>query len=251
MIDFKISIITVCYNSEKTIKETIESVLNQQYTNIEYIIIDGASNDNTLKIISSYKNSISKVISEKDLGIYDAINKGIRHSTGNIIGILNSDDIFSDKMVLTNINKHFNANPNCEAIIADVQFVNSKGNIIRRYSSNKWNVNKFQWGFMPPHPSFYCKKVLYDKFGYYSTNFKIASDFELLIRFLKVNSVNFMYLPIVVAKMKLGGISTKGISSTILLNKEIYQSCKINHIETNIFKIYSKYFIKILEFINY
>ncbi len=251
MIKYKISIITVSFNSEKTIKDTIESVLNQKYENIEYIIVDGASKDNTLNIISNYENKISKLISEKDAGIYDAINKGIRLSTGKIIGILNSDDIFYDEMVLKKINDHFNENPFCEAIIGDVQFINSKGNLVRRYSSKKWNVNKFKWGFMPPHPSFYCKKELYDKFGYYSTKFKIASDFELLIRFLKVNSVKFMYMPIIVAKMNLGGISTSGISSTILLNKEIYLSCKINQIKTNYFKIYSKYFLKIFEFLNF
>ena len=250
MTNIRLSIITVCYNSDKTIRDTIESVLNQKLKNYEYIIVDGASSDNTLKIISEYKKAISKVISEKDSGIYDAINKGIQISTGNIIGILNSDDIFADEMVLLNIYNHFMKYPSCDAIISDVHFINNNGRTIRKYSSKNWNVDKFKWGFMPPHPSFYCKKELFDLYGFYSTSFKIASDFELLIRFLKVNSISFMYVPMVIAKMRLGGISTKGISSTIQLNKEIYQSCKINNIKTSMLKIYSKYFFKIFEFLN-
>jgi glycosyltransferase involved in cell wall biosynthesis len=246
--NIKLSIITVCYNSDKTIRDTIESVLSQKLKNFEYIIVDGDSSDNTLKIISDYKKAITTVISEKDSGIYDAINKGIQMSTGNIIGILNSDDIFADDMVLSNIYNHFSYYPSCDAIIADVHFINDSGRTIRKYSSKNWNIDKFKWGSMPPHPSFYCKKELFDIHGFYSTSFKIASDYELLIRFMKVNSINFMYLPIVIAKMKLGGISTKGLSSTLLLNKEIYMACKMNNIKTNFFYIYSKYFKKIFEF---
>jgi glycosyltransferase involved in cell wall biosynthesis len=245
----RISIITACFNSEKTIRATIESVIAQKIDNLEYIIIDGGSTDNTIQIISEYKNVISKVISESDFGIYDAINKGIKIAKGDIIGLLNSDDIFADDMVLNIISNFFSENPEFHAVIGDVQFVNGSGKVVRNYSSKTWTVNKFKWGYMPPHPSFFCKRDFFNLYGYYSTKFKIASDYELLIRFLKVNNLKFKYLSLVTTKMKLGGISTKGLSSTLLLNSEILEACKMNNIKTNYIYIYSKYLHKIFEFL--
>ena len=246
----KISIITVCYNSEKTIRKTIDSVIHQDYNNIEHIIIDGLSNDNTLKIINEYSHKISKIISEKDNGIYDAINKGIKSATGDIVGILNSDDELYNSEIIRIIADTFKNNSNLDSIIGDIIFLNDKNQIHRKYSSSKWNPLKFAWGLMPPHPSFYCKKQLFSQFGYYRTDFKIASDYELMMRFILVNKITYKYLPHIFVKMSLGGISTRNIKSNIYINIEVIRACKLNNIKTNIFKIYTKYIFKIFEYIN-
>lgn len=247
----KFSIITVCFNSEQTIEKTILSVLSQNYNNIEFIIIDGQSKDNTLEIINNYRDKIDCIISEPDKGIYDAINKGILKSTGEIIGILNSDDEFYDNTIITKIASHFLHNPTLDSIIGDVVFENNRKQIVRNYSSKNWNVNMFSWGFMPPHPSFYCKKIIYNKLGLYKTNFKIGADFELLIRFLMIQKINFEYIALIIVRMKTGGVSTRGLKSVYIINKEILNACKINGINTNYFKLYSKYFIKIFEFLKF
>lgn len=243
----KISIITVCYNSEKTIRKTIDSVIHQDYNNIEYIIIDGLSNDNTLNIINEYSHKISKIISEKDNGIYDAINKGISMSTGDIVGILNSDDIFYDNNTISCIAEKFNNSFDLESIIGDIVFVKPNGNVHRHYSALNWTPNKFAWGLMPPHPTFYCKRNVFEKLGSYRNDFKIAADYELLIRFLLVNKISYEYIPKILVKMNLGGVSTKNLSSNLRINKEVFRACKLNKIDTNIFKLYTKYFFKIKE----
>ncbi len=245
----KISIITVCYNSEKTIRQTIESVVSQSYDDIEHIIIDGGSSDDTLSIISEYTGSV-KFISEMDKGIYDAINKGIRLASGEIIGILNSDDFFSDSYVVNRIVKEFKDN-SLEAVFADVSFFsdNQGSQIVRYYSSKLFRPWMFRFGFQPAHPTFYCKKELFDIHGYYDLRFKIAGDFELLTRFLEVNKVKYKYVNDIWVKMKLGGISTKGLGSNLLLNREILIALKLNSIKSNIILIYSKYFIKVFGYL--
>ena len=243
-----LSIITVCYNSEKTIKKTIESVLCQKYKDIEYIIVDGGSTDNTINIIRGYGNRISKFISEKDNGIYDAINKGISLAKGDIVGILNSDDIFYDNDTISCIADKFKRNKDLESIIGDIVFVKPNGKTHRHYGAFNWTPNKFSWGLMPPHPTFYCKRTLFAKFGSYRNDFKIAADYELLIRFLLVNKISYEYIPKILVKMNLGGISTKNIRSNLRINKEVLRACKLNNIDTNILKLYTKYLIKLKEY---
>lgn len=245
----KISIITVCYNSDKTIRRTIESVISQDYKNIEYIIIDGGSSDSTCSIIHEYNYRNFKVISEKDNGIYDAINKGILLSTGDVVGILNSDDVFNDEKVVSSIATKFNLDDNLESVIGDIVFLNSQAKVVRKYSAKSWSPNKFAWGIMPPHPTFYCRRVLFLKFGLYRTDLKIASDYELLIRFLLVGESRFEYIPKVLVKMSLGGISTRNLMSNLTINREVMIACKLNNVKTNLVKLYSKYIFKILEFI--
>ena len=243
----KISIITVCYNSEKTIKKTIESILKQDYDNKEYIIIDGGSKDNTLDIINGFSVGIDKIISEKDNGIYDAINKGILLATGDIVGILNSDDVFYDNTIISEIIAKFNNNLNLDSVIGDIIFLNDKGKMQRHYSAKHWTPNKFAFGIMPPHPTFYCRRQLFIKHGLYRLDFLIASDYELLIRFLLVNNISYEYIPKILVKMSLGGISTKNIFSNLKINKEVLRACKINNVNTNIFKLCSKYISKLKE----
>jgi glycosyltransferase involved in cell wall biosynthesis len=244
----KISLITVSYNAEKTIEKTIQSVLSQTYENIEYIIIDGMSKDSTLEIINRYQHKISKLVSEKDQGMYDALNKGIALSTGDIVGILNADDVFASNNILSEVGNFFKKS-DVEAVIADVAFINKGGNIMRYYSSRYWNPDKFVWGFMPPHPSFYCKRELFSTLGYYRSDFQIAADYELLIRFINKNRIKYTYLPLLMVLMNTGGKSTNGIKSNIVINKEIKYACELNGLNTNYLKLYSKYFIKIFEYL--
>ena len=249
MANLVVSIITVSNNSVGTISDTIKSVLAQTYPNIEYIIIDGSSTDGTIELINSFGTSISKFISEPDNGIYDAINKGIKLATGDIVGILNSDDFFFDDFVLEKVSQAFSENE-IDAVYGDVQLVDPiKTSKIVRFSSSKlFNTGKFKFGFMPAHPSFYVKKELFEKLGYYKTDYKIAADFELLIRYLYINQISYKYLEMTFVSMRTGGISNKSIRNRYILNKEIDRACKENGIKTNFIYIYSKYFRKLFEF---
>lgn len=249
----KISIITVSYNSSKTIRDTIESILIQSYKNIEYIIVDGLSKDDTVSIIKEYEpklNSKLRWISEKDNGLYDAMNKGIRMATGDIVGIINSDDFYHKNNIISKIAQAFQQ-PDVEAVFADVRFVNPDNldKTIRYYSSKNFTPKRFRYGFMPAHPTFFTYKKFFDEFGYYKTDYKIAADYELLIRFLHTNKLKYKYLPLDVMKMRIGGASTASIKSNILLNKEIVRACSENGIKTWLPLLFLKYIIKIFEFV--
>jgi glycosyltransferase involved in cell wall biosynthesis len=243
----KISLITVSYNAERTIEKTIQSVLNQDYPNVEYIVIDGLSKDGTMQIVNRYKDKIAIVKSEKDKGMYDGINKGIGLATGEIVGILNADDVFATNDILSQVASAFNLNTKIDAVIGDIAFYNEVGKQVRYYSSAKWNPNKFVWGFMPAHPTFYCKRELFNQIGGYRIDFDIAADYELLIRFLKVNNCSYLYLPLLMVKMNLGGKSTQGWKSTKKINEEILRACQLNGLKSNYIMLYSKYMRKVFE----
>ena len=206
----KISVITVVYNAQDTIKRCIESVIGQNYNNIEYIIIDGGSTDNSLQIINQYKSHIKVLISEPDQGIYDAINKGIRLATGEIIGILNADDFFADLEVLSAVAQAF-SNSDTEIIYGNLDYINSAGKITRKWKSHKCGKNSFNRGFMPPHPTFYCRRYLFEKHGFYSLEYGSAGDYELMARFLHKGQVRSFYLNKVMVKMQVGGISNSNL----------------------------------------
>lgn len=248
----KISLITVTYNSARTIKDTIASVLSQTYHDIEYIIIDGASKDNTMEIIQTFDSSLIKVVSEPDKGIYDAINKGIKLATGEVVGILNSDDFFADSTVVERIVGEFTRDPLLSAVYSDVVFVEKTdtSNVVRYYSSKRFRLGMFKFGFQPAHPTFYAKRKLFEMYGYYRTDLKIAGDFELLLRFLLVKKIQFKYINDVWVKMRVGGASTSGISSVLKLNREIIHACKDNGVYTNVAMVYLKYSVKWWGFIN-
>lgn len=244
----KVSIITTTYNSGLTLRDTIRSVLSQSYPDIEYIIIDGGSKDNTLEIINKYKDKIAKVISEPDKGIYDAMNKGIRMATGDIVGILNSDDFFTSTNVIENIVKAFESN-DIDAVFGDIHFVkpDNLNKSVRYYSSSIFRPSLFRFGFMPAHPSFYVKRICYEKYGLYDLNYKIASDYDLLIRFLYINKITYKYLNIDFVTMRVGGASTENVKSRVVLNKEIVRACRKYGIYTNLFMLSLKYIYKIFE----
>ena len=250
----KISIITVTYNSSKTLADTINSVLLQSHTDFEYIIIDGKSTDETLSIIKKYEPKFKgklKWISEQDHGIYDAMNKGIKIATGDIIGILNSDDFFSRSNILEIINATFNNDKQIDAIYGDVHFVNPENlkKCTRYYSSKIFKRSLMKLGFMPAHPSFYLKKECFSKYGLYKTNYKIAPDFEFLLRCIYIYKAKIKYIPIDMVTMRTGGISTSGIKAHKLIMKEHLQAFHENNIYTNHFLLSLRYIYKILELI--
>lgn len=248
----KISLITVTYNSAKTLPDTIQSVLSQSYSNIEYIIIDGASQDNTIDIVKEYEplfNGRIGWISERDDGLYDAINKGIAMSTGDVVGILNSDDFFTSPTVIEEIANNFSEE--IDAVYGDVHFVNSTdlARPIRYYSSKIFRPSLMKLGFMPAHPTFYCRKSCYDKYGLYKTDFKIAADFDLLLRFIYVHHISLKYLPFDMVTMRVGGASTNGLKSHVCIMKEHLRSFKENGLKSNFFLLFLRYFYKLTEYI--
>lgn len=249
MPSLKVSIITVSYNNSKTISDTINSVSNQSYPNIEYIVIDGNSNDGSTNLIRSFLPKISIFISEPDKGIYDAINKGIKLATGDIVGILHSDDFFYNNLVVEKIARAFEENE-IDSVFGDVQFVDpvQTSKIVRYFSSKKFSPAKFRFGYLPPHPSFYVRRELYEKLGYYKTDYVISADFELLLRFMLINKITYKYLEMPFVTMRTGGISNRSIRSKLILNREIAKACKENGVKTNYLFIYLKYFTKIFEF---
>ena len=244
----KVSIITVCFNSEKTIEDTIKSVASQIYPNIEYIVIDGNSQDCTNEILAKYKDVVTVHVSESDNGLYDAMNKGIKLATGDIIGVLNSDDILATNNTIQALVR---AIGNSDGVYGDVGFYADHSFLDkkRHYSSKGFTKGKFSRGMMPAHPSFYVKKYCYEKSGLYRTDFKIASDFDMLLRIFSLPSTSFTYLEEEIVKMRLGGVSTSGLMSNYILNKEILESCKNNGIKANWFSIISKYPSKIMGYI--
>lgn len=247
----KVSIITVVYNRASTIERAIRSVLNQSYRNIEYVIVDGASTDETMAVVDQYRNKIATVICEKDEGMYDALNKGIKAATGDIVGILHADDEFANETIIQQIVEKFQSNPVIDAVYGDVGFVqpNQQHKIVRYYSSAIFKTNLFQWGFMPAHPSFFCYRRFFEQFGYYRTDLEIAADFDLLLRFLRKHQLFTVYIPEMLVKMNMGGKSTNGISSTIKINKELKQILSEHQLPSSYLRLYSRYFIKVSEFL--
>lgn len=248
----KISLITVTYNSGSTFRDTIESVLSQTYHNIEYIIVDGLSKDNTMDIVKEYEpkfNGRLLWLSEKDKGLYDAMNKGIRMATGDVIGILNSDDFFTSNSVIKNVADSFNNE--IDAIYGDVHFVNSSNlnKSVRYYSSKVFRRSLMKLGFMPAHPSFYCRKSCFEVYGVYKTDYKIAADFDLLLRFIYVEHILIKYLPIDMVTMRLGGASTNGLQSLLHIMNEHIRSFQENGVKSNRFLLSLRYLYKLTEFI--
>jgi len=249
----KISLVTVAFNSASTIRDTIESVLKQTYSEIEYIIVDGKSSDDTVKIIKEYEplfNGRLRWISETDKGLYDAMNKGIRLATGDIIGIINSDDFYHRNDSIEMIANTFD-DKSIQAVFADVRFVNPTNleKTVRYYSSKNFTIKRFRFGFMPAHPTFFTYRSYFDRYGYYKTDYKIAADYELLIRFLDNHKLRYKYLSLDIMKMRTGGISTASLKSNLILNKEIVRACRKNGIYTTLPLLYLKYFVKVFELI--
>ena len=247
----KISIITVSYNSEKTIRDTIESVLAQTYLNVEYIVIDGGSKDNTMGIVGEYAASIATILSEPDRGIYDAMNKGIALATGDVIGILNSDDFYESPTSLESVAAAFRLNPESALVFGDVVFVNPEDlqRVTRVYSASHFRSWKLRFGWMPPHPGTFVRKEAYTDVGAYSMLYAISADYEMFVRLLLIKKLRFSHIDKVLIRMRSGGVSTSGIKSSLKLNREIVLACKRNGIYTNLLMVLSKIPFKLLEYL--
>ena len=247
--DPKISIITVAYNGQSTIKHTVESVSSQDYPYVEYIIIDGASTDWTIDILDYCKDKIDYLISEEDNGIYDAMNKGILASTGDIIGILNSDDFYPNNEVLSKVAQVFK-DSDCDCVYGDLVYVN-KGDaskIVRYWKSGKFNMSKLNNGWMLPHPTFFVKKSIYNKFGLYNTELENAADYEMILRLLYKHAIKVSYIPNILVKMRTGGTSNSSLVNRLKANREDGFAWRLNDLRKPIFLRFLKPLKKIRQF---
>jgi glycosyltransferase involved in cell wall biosynthesis len=245
----KVSIITIAYNAEETISDTIKSVINQSYENIEYIIVDGASKDKTVSIVRSFGFKVSKFISEPDKGIYDAMNKGLALATGDIIGILNADDIYADSNVITDVVKKFEVEK-AEGLYADLVYVKREdtNKITRYWRSGNYSKGKFLKGWMPPHPTFFVKREIYEKYGNFNLDLRSAADYEIMLRFIHKHEIKITYLPRVITKMRVGGQSNVTLKNRIKANKEDREAWRINGLKPGVFTMIRKPLSKVGQF---
>jgi glycosyltransferase len=245
----KVSIITVTYNSAETIEDTLKSVLKQDYSDIEYIIIDGASTDATLAILGKYKDNISILISEKDVGIYDALNKGVQHATGDVVAILHSDDFYAHSQVISDYVKVF-TETQAQAVYADLHYVDrvNVSKIVRNWVSGDYKKHSFYWGWMPPHPTFVVKRELYSTLGLFNLKFKSAADYELMLRFVLKGAISIAYLKEVTVKMRTGGQSNITLTNRINANREDRMAWKQNGLRPGFFTLYLKPIRKLFQF---
>lgn len=246
----KISIITPCFNSASTIRDTIESVLSQNYQNVEYVVIDGGSKDETPKIVAEYGHKITKFVSEKDNGIYDAMNKGIKMATGDIVGILNSDDFYISEDILSSVASAFNNNPDVQAVYGDLLYVDADdaNRIVRVWNSTSYTDGLFRTGWHPPHPTFFVKKNVYEKYGFFNDNFRIAADYELMLRLMVRHAISTLYIPKVFVKMRVGGASNASLFNIFKANLECLRAWKINELDVSWIVFLRKPFSKIKQF---
>jgi glycosyltransferase involved in cell wall biosynthesis len=248
----KISIITVVLNGARTIERNLDSIARQRNgrIEIEHILIDGGSTDGTLEILHQRRQQIEILVSEPDNGLYDAMNKGIRLATGDIIGMLNADDLYANHHVLDDISQIFQSQ-DVDAVFGDLEYFNPTQVTIpiRLYRSAGFTPEKLSSGLMPAHPTLFLMKSVYDRFGLFKPEYKIAGDFDFIARIFKNGDLRYAYVPRVLTRMQIGGVSTRGIKSTFLLNKEILRSCKENHISSNVLKLLLRYPKKFLEYV--
>lgn len=250
----KISIITATYNSAKTVRDTLESVLSQTFKDYEYIIKDGGSKDGTLDIVHEYEPKFEgrmRIISERDKGFYDGINRGYEAATGDILGLLNSDDFFSSDDVLEAVAARFLEDPTIEAVYGDVHYVKEDdiSRRVRYYSSRHFNRKKMLMGYMPAHPSFYAKKECFQKYGTFDTTYKIAADFENLLRLIYLGGIKTSYIPKDFVTMREGGLSSSGFSSHKLIMKEHFCAFRENGVKCNKLLYMLRYLDKIYDLI--
>ena len=229
----KISVITVCKNSSKTIQNTIESVNAQSFKDIEHIFCDGGSNDGTQEIIKSLDSKSNTLLNGTDKGIYDAINKGIKHAKGEIIAILNSDDFYCSESALEDIHEAFESG--VDAVYGDLVYVdqNNTNKVVRYWKSGYYNPNKFLWGWTVPHPALFIRKSVYDKYGLYNNDYKIAGDYDLILRVLYKHKVSIKYIPKVLVKMRAGGASNGSLSKNLKVHQEDKLVWKNNQLKRN------------------
>ena len=247
---FRVSIIMATYNRASTVVRAIMSIEDQSYPDIQLIVVDGASDDDTVSLVEPLLGDGDVLISEPDKGIYDALNKGLKLATGEIIAFLHSDDLYSNVDVISKVVEQF-SDDSIDAVYGDVSFfpIEDDKKITRIYRSDKLSKKNLAWGKMPAHPAMFIRRRVYNRIGGFETDFKIAADYEFLCRMVQYPNLKALHLDSVLVRMQTGGASTGGFRSTILLNKEVMRALRNNRIFTNIFMILSKYPSKLLEFL--
>ena len=245
----KISIVTATFNSASTVRDTLESIRGQDHPDIEHLIVDGGSTDGTLDIVKGYPH-VSRVVTGKDDGIYDAMNKGIRMATGGVIGILNSDDVYTDETVLTDVAAAF-ADPSVMTVYADLQYVaaDDVDRVQRTWNSGRFKKRNFYYGWMPPHPTFFVRREVYEKAGLFHAGLRSAADYEFMLRILLKWGMSTHYIPRVIVKMRTGGMSNASLLNRLRANKEDRQAWKLNDLRPYFFTLYLKPLRKIHQFI--
>ncbi len=246
----KISIITATFNSAATVRDTLESVSSQTYEDIEHITIDGASKDDTLEIVKQFPH-VAKVISEPDKGIYDAMNKGILAATGDVIGILNSDDVLANQNTLETIAKVFESSKNVDIVYGNLEFFKSENQekIFRFWKSKPYYPTFFEDGNVPPHPTVYVKADVYSKVGLFNTDFKISADYDLMFRILRIHRLRSVFIDEVIVKMRMGGESTSGFKSLITSYQDVKRIWEFHNVKIPPFFIFKRYLIKLTQLI--
>lgn len=248
----KVSVITVTYNSVATLEDTMKSVLRQTYNDIEYIVVDGGSTDGTLDVIRNFEPRFGgrmKWVSEKDHGIYDAMNKGIRMATGDIVGTLNSDDYYTSDDVLERM-VSFWTDDKLDAVYGDIHFIRDgqPDKCFRYYSSKHFHPRWLRFGFMPAHPSFYCRRSVYEKAGVYKTDYPIGADYEMMVRLFHRHQLKARYIPMDFVTMRTGGTSTRNVQSRMQLIKDDVRGCQENGLYTNRLFVCMKFLYKVFEY---
>ncbi len=246
----KISIITIAYNAADTIEATIQSVVDQDYHSIEYIIIDGASSDKTMDIVRRYKDRITTIVSEKDQGIYDAMNKGVARATGDLIGILNADDLYAYPTVISEVVARIQAE-GTEALYADLVYVDraNTDKVTRRWISGPYRKGAFKKGWMPPHPTFFLSRAMYEQYGSYNLQLRSSADYELMLRMIHKAGVSLSYLPKTITRMRVGGQSNISLRNRLAANKEDRLAWAINGLRPGPFTMIRKPLSKLSQFL--
>lgn len=245
----KISVITVCYNSVSTIEATILSVLQQTFSDVEYIVVDGDSNDGTKDILEKYRDKITKIVSERDKGLYDALNKGIKLASGDVIAFLHADDFYTDHLVLEKYAKAFE-NGNYDAVYANLFYVDAVDitKIKRKWTSGEYRHGAFLNGWMPPHPTLFVRKEIYQRYGGFDTEFKTSADYELMLRLIHKHKIKLGYLKEFAVKMRVGGQSNASLNNRIKANLEDRRAWDVNQLKPRFYTLLLKPFRKITQF---
>lgn len=244
----RVSVITVCFNSATTIEDTLRSVANQTWVDIEHLVIDGASRDGTLDILHRYAPQLGRLVSEPDKGVYEAMNKGVALATGDVIAFLNADDVYKDDGVIERVVQQMQID-SLDALYGNVEFFHPGRplQVVRTYDSGRFTPARLGWGWMPAHPALFVRRDVFSKYGGFEENYRIGGDFEFVARIFKSGKLKYKHLAEVLVRMQTGGLSTSGLRATYLLNSEILQACRQNGIHSNWWMVLSKYFFKVRE----
>ncbi len=245
----KVSIITITYNSAETIEDTLKSVTEQDYPDIEFIVVDGQSKDNTLELIKKYGSKVSRLVSEKDDGLYFALNKGIAMATGEIVGLIHSDDFYMDKQVISKVVDAFRKS-DADAVYGDLYYVdkNDTNKIVRKWRSGKYTDGMFLNGWMPPHPTFFVRRRCYEQYGSFNTRLRSAADYEIMLRFIHKHKIKLAYLPEYLVKMRTGGQSNASLRNRLKANNEDRMAWRLNELRPRVYTLVFKPLRKILQF---